>query len=572
MDFKEQYRIWSNKILEDIDLKDEILKIKDNELQKKENFFKNLEFGTGGLRGIIGVGTNRINIYTIRKATQGFCNYLKTKNKDITVAISYDSRTKSELFAKECAKVLAGNGFKAIITDTLMPTPFLSFLVSRFNCQGGIMITASHNPFIYNGYKAYDENGCQLTDVFAEQVIDCVNDLDIFKDVKIIDFDKGVDDKLIKVVSNDIYDEYLNAVLSKDLSKDSNENNAVKIVYTPLNGAGFKPVTQMMKKINCNNFIVVKEQQDPDGKFPTCPYPNPEIKEALELSLELAKNEGADIVMATDPDSDRLGVCVKDSTGEFRVLTGNEIGILMLDYIVNTRKKDNTMPEEPMVVKTIVSSKLIDKICKQNNIKCVNVLTGFKYIGEQIEMLSQKGEQKNFIFGYEESFGYLTDGFVRDKDAVLASMHIIKMANIYKGRGENLLDRLDNIYKEYGYIQNTQTSHTFLGVEGMEKMQNIMADLRKNKTDFNIDEYDVLTINDYMLKESLNMKTGKIEEIKLPKSNVIEFIMNKGASIIIRPSGTEPKIKAYICANGDDLIQNKKILKDLLKVVEKIFS
>lgn len=572
MDYKKQYEIWVSKSLDDKDLEKELLDIKNDDEKIKESFFKNLEFGTGGLRGILGVGTNRINIYTVRKATQGFCNYLKEKNSDIAVAISFDSRNKSELFSKECARVLAANGVKSIITDKLMPTPFLSFLVRRFNCNAGIMITASHNPFIYNGYKAYDQNGCQLTDIPAKNVIECVNKLDVFNDVKIIPFDEGVNNGLIDIVSDDVYNEYIDEVLDKDLTKNVTDNNNVKVVYTPLNGAGNIPFTTMLRKIGCTNFSVVKEQEKPDGNFPTCTYPNPEEKEALKLSLELGDKENADLILATDPDSDRLGVCVKNKNGEYRILTGNEIGILILDYIINERKKQNIMPKEPVVVKTIVSSKLIDKMCEKNNIQCINVLTGFKYIGEQIEILKQNGVEKNFVFGYEESFGYLTDGFVRDKDAVLAGMHLVKMSNAYIKKNNSLLDRLEEIYKEYGYIQNKQISHSFLGLDGLKKMQDIMENLRNNFNNIDVNGYDIIKVNDYLLRKSTDLLNNVVYNIDLPSSNVIEIIMNKGASIIIRPSGTEPKIKAYICANGELLDENKKVVDDMLKVVSDIFE
>ncbi|MGL5973327.1 MAG: phospho-sugar mutase [Oscillospiraceae bacterium] len=569
MNYKKQYDKWVEKQLEDKDLICELNDMKNDDEKIKESFFKNLEFGTGGLRGVIGAGTNCVNIYTIRKATQGFSDYLNnTYSEDISVSISFDSRNKSFLFAKECAKVLAANSIKCYITDTLMPTPFLSFSVRHFKSKGGIMITASHNPFIYNGYKAYDENGCQLTDKPAKEVIDFVNKLDIFEDVKTIDFEDGKKQGLIKVVGEEIYELYLNEVLDKKITSNIEDN--LKIVYTPLNGAGNIPVNNILQKIGCKNVKIVKEQQDPDGNFTTCQYPNPEIKEAIQLALDLASKERADIILATDPDCDRVGVSVPYE-GDFKNLTGNEIGILMLDYVINNRIKDKTMPKNPIVVKTIVSSNLINKICQKNAIECIDVLTGFKYIGEQIENLYQKNEQDRFIFGYEESFGYLTDGFVRDKDAVLSAMHIVKMAQIYKNEGKKLTDRLDEIYKQYGYIYNSQKSYTFEGISGIEKMQKIMNNLRNISVD-KLNDYDILNIKDYLISVNKDVKTNKIGIINLPKSNVIELQLSEDASIIVRPSGTEPKIKAYLTANGMFLEKNKEIVKDLEKISDDIMG
>ena len=563
MNYIEEYENWLVKTKGNEYLNSELLEMKNNDDKIKECFYKELEFGTAGLRGVIGAGTNRMNIYTVRKATQGFANYLNNNFTNPSIAISYDSRTFSIEFANEVASVMAGNNIKAYVTDKLMPTPFLSYMVRELGCQGGVMITASHNPYIYNGYKAYDENGCQLTDIPAQKVTEYVKNIEMFGDIKV-----DANSKLINVIGQDLMDQYIQDVLSKKVIEI--QNSDLKVVFTPLNGAGNLSVRAMLSEINCTNVLVVKEQELPDGLFPTCQYPNPEMKEALKLGIDLMKKENADILLATDPDSDRVGVVVNEEES-FSILTGNEIGLLLLDFIVNSRLKNNSMPKSPTVVKTIVSSKLVDKMCSKNNIKCIDVLTGFKYIGEQVEILKQENREEDFIFGYEESFGYLTDGFVRDKDAVLAAMHLTQMSQCYKNKGITLLDRLEEIYKEFGYILNHQESYEFSGIQGMQDMANIMSGLRENLPSV-FGEYKINTIKDYENSVEIDVDSSKEEKINLPKSNIMEYIFENGSSLIIRPSGTEPKIKAYITACGKSRAENNMILGKILAISNKIMN
>lgn len=571
MQEKRLFDLWLHKNLEDKDLKLELESMKNDSEKIKESFYKNLEFGTGGLRGVLGAGTNRMNIYTVRSATQGFANYLNKQfqGQVKSVAIAYDSRNKSDLFAKECARVMAANGIKAYLYSELMPTPALSFAVRHLGCVGGIMITASHNPAKYNGYKAYDEHGCQLTDIPAAQVIEEVNKVDIFDGVQTIPFEEGLTQGNICFISEEVIQAYYKAVLNTRVQENKEAVSKLKVVYTPLNGAGYKPVCEILKTIGVANLTLVKEQLEPNGDFPTCPYPNPEMKEAMELALQKAKEESADIILATDPDSDRAGFGIVEKR-EYRLLTGNEIGVMLLDYLLQQKEKANALLPKSLVVKTIVSSKLIDKMCNKYDLECVDVLTGFKYIGQQILELENKEQENRFLFGYEESFGYLCGSYVRDKDAVQACMLLTQMAADYKEKGLSVADRLEEIYKIYGYLLNQTDSFTFEGLSGMEKMGEIMQSLRSNIPK-NLAGQKVTTIKDYFTRTRLD-ENGDRTPIGLPKSNILEFILQSGDSLIIRPSGTEPKIKAYFSVQGTSKQECQEKLLDLQQVVKEIME
>ena len=552
MNINNSYDLWINNCNEDNDLIDELNSIKDNESEIYERFYRELEFGTAGLRGIIGAGTNRMNIYTIRKATQGLANYINSmNNKNPAVAIAYDSRIKSKLFAREAARVLAGNNIKVYITKEIQPTPVLSFAVREYECDAGIMITASHNPAKYNGYKCYGSDGCQMTDKSAGMVYNEIQKLDVFNDVKVCDFDNALDSGLISFIKDSFYDKYIEKVKEQRVNKDIKVDPNFKVVYTPLNGAGNKLVRRILNEIGIENIYIVKEQEVPDGNFPTCPYPNPEIKQALQLAIELAQKNNADLVIATDPDSDRVGIAVKDDN-DYRLMTGNEVGILLINYILYCRTKLNTLPSNPFAVKTIVSSEMVTKIANDYNCELKNVLTGFKYIGEQILNLEKQGQDNRFIFAFEESYGYLVGTYVRDKDAVVASMLICEMCAYYNNLGKSLLDVMNELYNKYGFYQNSTTSFEFEGSAGMKEMDKIMSNLRNNPPT-EIAGKKVVKINDYSISQSRDLLNGNIDKIDLPKSNVLFYFLDGGASTIVRPSGTEPKIKVYVTSVGDTL-------------------
>ncbi len=552
MDVNELYANWINNMDNNQDLIDELQDIKENKGEIYERFYKELEFGTAGLRGIIGVGTNRMNIYTVRKATQGLANYINSLKKDnASVAIAFDSRIKSDIFAKESACVLAANGIKVFISKELQPVPVLSFAVRELKCLAGIMITASHNPAKYNGYKCYGEDGCQMTDISANAVYEQIKKIDIFKDIKICDFQKAIDAGKISFIDDEVYEKYLDNVKRQRINKDIDIKYSFKVVYTPLNGAGNKLVRRVLNDIGINNVRVVKEQEMPDGNFPTCRFPNPEVKEALNLAINLALQEDADLVLATDPDSDRVGIAVKDKEN-YRLMTGNEVGILLINYILSCRSKQGTLPDRPVAVKTIVSSEMVSKIASRYNCEIRNVLTGFKYIGEQILNLEKNKEENRFVFGFEESYGYLAGTYVRDKDGVVASMLICEMAAYYSQFDKSLIDVLNELYNEYGYYQNSTSSFEFEGSAGMSKMTAIMEKLRAHAPE-KIAEKKVVKINDYVLSETKDVLTGKSTPINLPKSNVLFYFLEGGASAIVRPSGTEPKIKLYVTSVGKSL-------------------
>lgn len=569
MSYNELYNLWVQSV-KDADILSELKNIYNDDSEIYERFYKDLEFGTAGLRGIIGAGTNRMNIYTVRKTTQGLADYLNENYKEPSVAIAYDSRNKSDLFAKEAACVLAANGIKAYITKELQPTPVLSFSVRNLNCKAGIMITASHNPAKYNGYKCYGADGCQMTDNTANSVYDNIQKVDIFSDVKTINFDEGLQNGKIVYIDEDLYKSYLDNVISQSINKDVCKESELKVVYTPLNGAGNKLVRKVLDNIGIKNVRVVKEQEYPDGNFPTCTYPNPEFKEALSLALDLAKDVDADLVLATDPDSDRVGIAVKENNS-YRLLSGNEVGIILLNYILSSRKSLNILPNNPVAVKTIVSSKMVDVIANAYGCELRDVLTGFKYIGEQILNLEKKGEEDRFVFGFEESYGYLIGTYVRDKDAVVASMMICEMAEYYRKQGKTLSDVINELYEKYGFYKNTTLSYNFEGSAGMEKMQEIMESLRREPL-ISISSMKVNKINDYIESKSIDKKTGTINTINLPKSNVISYELEDGSSAIVRPSGTEPKIKIYVTSVGENFKEVEEKTENIVKDMERILG
>ncbi len=543
----ELYNVWCEKAVQDPDLQTELKGIAGDNDAILDRFYRDLEFGTGGLRGVIGAGTNRMNIYTVRRATQGFADYLNQEYDSPSVAISYDSRIKSDVFSKAAAEVLAANGIKVHIYTELMPTPCLSFAVRQLKCQGGIMVTASHNPAKYNGYKVYGEDGCQITLRGAEIILEKINSLDIFSDVKASDFEEELAKGNISYISDDVIEEFYKNVLAEGINTDLCPSSGLKVVYTPLNGTGNKPVREILKRIGITDVTVVKEQEMPDGNFSTCPYPNPEIREALEIGLRYCDEVKPDLLLATDPDCDRVGIAVPDGKGGYALFSGNEVGAMLLEYICDQRTKKGTMPKNPVAVKTIVTTDIVSLIGKAYGVEIIDVLTGFKFIGEQIGILEKKGEEDRYIFGYEESYGYLSGSYVRDKDAVNASMLICEMAAYYRTQGITLMEARENMYKKYGVFYQTLYSFTFEGASGMKKMEDIMTTLRNDPVK-EIAGLKVVRFDDYKVSVSKDLINGTETEITLPKSNVLAFFLEGGSKVIVRPSGTEPKIKTYLAA------------------------
>ena len=565
---KISYNIWKSEKLKDKELSEELKSISNDEEAINDRFYKELEFGTGGLRGVLGAGTNRINIYTIGKATQGYANYLLSKESSPSIAIAYDSRINSEKFAHHAACVMAANGIKVYLWKELMPTPSLSFAVRYLGCAGGIVIIASHNPSKYNGYKVYASDGCQITTKAADEILELINNVDTFKDVKISDYNEFIKNGDINIISDEVFDAFINEVSLQSLAgKDINKN--VKIVYTPLYGAGLKCVTTCLKNNGFNNIVIVKEQATPNGNFPTCPYPNPEIREALEVGLKVAKDEGADLLIATDPDCDRVGIAVKDNN-EYTLLSGNEVGILLLDYICKRRIELGKMPDKPVCIKTIVTTDMVSNVAKDYGVEIIDVLTGFKFIGEQIGLLEAKNETSRYIFGFEESYGYLTGSYVRDKDAVNGSFMIAEMFAYYMSRGKSLIEVLDSLYQKYGYCLNTLHSFEFEGESGMKKMQDIMKSLREDIPNEFVDK-KIVEVQDYLLSEITDIVSNNKRGINLPKSNVIKYILEGNSSIVLRPSGTEPKLKLYISISAKSKDEAKILENRVLYQVEKLF-
>ena len=569
MNEMELYSLWCEKAVDDPDLQTELKSIAGDSDAIKDRFYRDLEFGTGGLRGVIGAGSYRMNVYTVRRATQGLADYVNKAFTSPSVAISYDSRIKSGVFAKEAASVLAANGIKVHIYTELMPTPMLSYAVRNLKCSAGIMITASHNPAKYNGYKVYGSDGCQLTLDAAEIVLKNIESVPMFDGAKTISYDDGVADGRINYIPQSVIDSYLDEVSKQGIHTDLVKSSGLKVVYTPLNGTGNKPVRAILKKIGVEDVTVVPEQEYPDGNFPTCPFPNPEIKEALAKGLELCNVVKPDLLLATDPDCDRVGIAVPSDNG-YELFTGNEVGAMLLEYICSERTKMGTMPADPVAVKTIVTTDIAAKIAKEYGVKLIEVLTGFKFIGEQIGFLEDKGQEDRYIFGFEESYGYLAGSYVRDKDAVVASMLICEMAAFYRTKGISLIQARENMYKKYGVYVHSQSSFVCEGVTGMERLKEIMSDLRTN-TPKTIGGLTVTRFEDYLASTSVDTATGAKTMLTLPKSDVLTFKLTDGASVIIRPSGTEPKIKAYYTTTGTTKAEaaalEKTISDDFAKIL-----
>ena len=542
--YLEDYKRWAAAELEDPDLTRELKEIAGDDEQIKDRFAVALKFGTAGLRGVLGAGTNRMNIYVVRQATQGLANWVKTQGGSQSVAISYDSRINSDVFAKTAACVLAANGIHVRIYDALMPVPALSFATRYYKANAGIMITASHNPAKYNGYKAYGPDGCQMTDNAAAIVYAEIQKTDVLTGAKRIPFEEGMSSGMIQYVGEDCKEALYDAIKARSVRPGLCKTAGLKLVYSPLNGSGLVPVTRILHDIGIDDITIVPEQQYPDGHFPTCPYPNPEIFEALKLGLELAEKNGADLMLATDPDADRVGIAIRCPDGSYELVSGNEVGVLLLDYICQGRIEKGTMPANPVAVKSIVSTPLADAVAKSYGVEMRNVLTGFKWIGDQIARLEAAGQVDRVIFGFEESYGYLAGPYVRDKDAIIGSMLICEMAAYYRSIGSSIKERLEEIYAKFGRYLNKVDSFEFPGLSGMEKMAGIMNGLRKNPP-AEIGGYKVARVTDYQDTE----KTG------LPKANVLIYALEGGATVVVRPSGTEPKIKTYFTTLGKDLAQ-----------------
>ncbi|MEH2957692.1 phospho-sugar mutase [Candidatus Merdisoma sp. JLR.KK006] len=559
--YLEDYKRWSEADLEDSALKEELETIKGNDEEIKDRFAVALKFGTAGLRGVLGAGSNRMNIYVVRQATQGLANWVKTQGGNQLVAISYDSRINSDVFAKTAACVLAANGIKVRIYDALMPVPALSFATRFYEANAGIMVTASHNPAKYNGYKAYGPDGCQMTDEAADIVYAEIQKTDILTGAKMMSFEEGIEAGMIAYVGDDCKEALYDAIKARSVRPGICETAGLKLVYSPLNGSGLVPVMRILKDIGITDITIVPEQQYPDGNFPTCPYPNPEIFEALRLGLELAEKSGADLMLATDPDADRVGIAMKCPDGSYELVSGNEVGVLLLDYICAGRIEKGTMPEKAVAVKSIVSTPLADAVAENYGVELRSVLTGFKWIGDQIAQLEAAGEVDRFIFGFEESYGYLAGPYVRDKDAIIGSMLICEMAAYYRSIGSSLKQRMEEIYDKYGRYLNKVDSFEFPGLSGMDKMSGIMDDLRKNPPK-EIGGYSVVKVTDFK----------KPEETGLPAANVLIYKLEGGAEVIVRPSGTEPKIKTYFTTLGKDLAEAQAQKDTLAAALKPIFS
>lgn len=541
-ELREKYNTWLENATED-NLIEELKSM--NEAEIEDSFYRDLAFGTGGLRGVIGAGTNRMNVYTVGKASQGLANYLNNKYNNPSIAISYDSRIKSDLFSKVAAGVFAANGIHVFIYPQLMPTPLLSYAVRYLGCSAGVMVTASHNPSKYNGYKVYGADGCQITTEAAGEILTEIEKVDVFKDVR-----WGGQD--IEEIKDEVWTSFTEEIKKQSPVKGEDFDRSVRIVYTPLNGTGLKPVTRVLEETGYKNITIVREQEQPDGNFPTCPYPNPEIREAMELGIRYAEANDAELLLATDPDCDRCGIAVKDGD-EYRLLSGNETGLLLFDWICERRIANGTMPKNPVLVKTIVTSDMGEQIADHYGVKTINVLTGFKFIGEQIGLLEKQGREDDYIFGFEESYGYLSGSYVRDKDAVDAAFLICEMFAWYKSKGISLCEKLDELYREYGYRLNTLHSYTFEGSAGFELMKGIMQKFR-GQVDFGRKIEKVL---DY--KDGLD---------GLPKSDVLKFIL-EGGSVVVRPSGTEPKLKVYISISAESMEAAKAEEEKISKRIEE---
>ena len=569
-DYNLLYELWLKNAKNDPDIQKELESIKGNDDEILDRFYRSLEFGTGGLRGVIGAGTNRMNVYTVAQATQGLANFLNDTYEEPSVAIAYDSRIKSDLFAKTAAGVLAANGIRVYIYSELMPTPMLSYAVRKLHCSSGIVITASHNPSKYNGYKCYNSKGYQMTDEAAKKTYDYISNVDIFNDVKLMNFDDALAEDKIDFIEDWLIEDFYSDVLSRQIEKDVCKKADLKVIYSPLNGTGNKPVKHILKKIGVKDLKIVLTQEKPDGTFPTCPFPNPEIKQVFEEGIKMTEDFPADILLATDPDCDRVGIAVRHN-GEYKLMSGNEVGCMLTEYILSRKQAKGELTEKPAIVKTIVTSELIRAIANDYNAEVYDLLTGFKYIGELIEQLKDKGEEARFELGLEESYGYLSGTHVREKDAVNASMIIIEMAAYYKTQGKTLVDVMNGLYEKYGMYLNSLLNFGFEGADGMKKMSDMMTSLRTNAP-AEIGGMKVIKTADYLTSCATDTVTGETEKITLPVSNVLSYSLPDDNKVIIRPSGTEPKIKIYITSHAASRAEAEKQTDIIAESIEKIMG
>jgi len=567
-DVNKLYELWLENTADNPEIYEELLAVKGNDEEILDRFYRNLEFGTAGLRGVLGAGTNRMNTYTVCQATQGLADYLNSKYEAASVAIGYDSRINSDVFSKQCAEVLAANGIKTYIFKTLMPTPMLSFAIMRLKCHSGIVITASHNPSKYNGYKCYDPSGYQMTDEAALETYSFIQKVDMFKDIKRIPFDEAIEKGLIEYISDDVIEEFYSLVMQRPINPEISKASDLKVIYTPLNGTGNIPVRTILDRAGFKNVSIVKEQEMPDGKFPTCPYPNPEIRQVFECALEMTKEEKADLLLATDPDCDRVGIAVL-TDGEYVLLSGNDVGVLLAEYMLSARKEKGLLPENTLMTKSFVSTPLIDRVAAKYGCKVVDVLTGFKYVGEFIANLEKTNDDYRFVMGFEESYGYLIGTHARDKDAVAASLMICEMAAYYKSKGKTLVDVLNDIYAEFGIYVNRLYNFAFEGASGMVKMAEIMSETRENPPE-ELAGLKVLEVHDFEASTITDTATGEVRMIELPKSNVLAYTLPDGNFAIVRPSGTEPKIKVYITGCGKTNDAAVKLAEELGEAMKNL--
>jgi phosphoglucomutase len=568
MNYKDKYNTWINSNIIDEVTKNELKNISD-EKEIEDRFYKDLDFGTGGLRGEIGAGSNRMNVYTVAQATQGFANYLNDSFKNPSIAIAYDSRNMSKEFAKAAALTLCANNVKVYLYESLRPTPALSYTVRELKCSGGIVVTASHNPKIYNGYKVYDEFGGQVTDEKANIIIDCVNSVDDFSKIKNIDEKNALEKGLLTYIGEDLdklyYEKVKGLTIRTELVKE--KASTLNVIYTPIHGSGNVPVRSVLEQLGYSNVKVVKEQEAPDGNFPTASYPNPENPDVFELAVKMAQTEKPDIIFGTDPDCDRIGLVAKDNTGEYKVLTGNQTGLLLTHYVLSSLKETNKLPQNGVVIKTIVTTEGARCIAEDFDIEIMDVLTGFKYIGEKIREFEDAGD-KTYLFGFEESYGYLAGDFVRDKDAVIAAMLVCEMCLYYKEQGKSLYDALMELYEKYGYFKESLVSLELKGKEGQEKISSCLEALRNDPIN-EVDNVKIVTRLDYKLSLEENTVSSTKTTIDLPKSNVLKYILEDGSYFVVRPSGTEPKMKVYLAVKSSSL-DNAEI--DIAKFKEKVME
>lgn len=564
-----KYKLWCDKVSDD-ELKKDLIEISGNDEQIRSRFEKNLSFGTGGLRGELGAGTNRMNIYTVCRATQGLANYLNDDFDNPSVVIGHDSRINSDKFTLSAAEVLAANGIRVYLFKELIPTPIVAYAVARLKCSSGIVITASHNPCEYNGFKCYDERGYQMTDDAADKTLLYINRCDIFNDVKRISINDGISSGRISFLPDDFLDDYYSKVLSRCVHPEICKHSDLSVIYTPLNGTGNKPVRKILELAGFKNVKVVPSQENPDGKFPTCPKPNPEIPAAFNEAFKLAEKFPADLLLGTDPDCDRVGIAVKTDSG-YKLLTGNDVGCLLIDYILSAKSSSFNPSKPPVIIKSIVSTKMADDIAHSYGAEVYNVLTGFKYIGELMHIFEQNNEGDRFELGFEESYGYLTGLHTKDKDAVNGSLLICEMSAYYKSIGLNLVEAMEILYKKYGFWKNSLFNFEFKSVDGMERMQAVMAALRNNYPD-SISCDKVIFIRDYFSRTELSLSDGSKKTINLPASNVIELETASGGKLFVRPSGTEPKLKLYVMAKGSSLENAELITENYATAMKNILK